>query len=306
MFASPSLPSSVDLCSSGFLGFPRRSNQMAKIQASLHSQADVDSFERTHQEFVELIKKAPALRAAASKKLLGLTQELKQENFNNNGTGLDPFEEMRCRFLTFKNEQFLKNSERFESLAEAQVPKFMVIACADSRVCPSTILGFQPGDAFTIRNIANLVPPFENGLSETSAALEFAVNFLEVENIFIIGHSCCGGIKALMSMEEECNSSFIEGWVAIGKPAKSCIKATAVNLSFDQQCKHCEKESVNKSMLNLLTYPWIEKRVSQGKLRIHGGYYDFVDCTFEKWCLQYKASGEEGNHGSMRDHLYWC
>ncbi|XP_052735792.1 uncharacterized protein LOC128197659 [Vigna angularis] len=40
---------------------------------------------------------------------------------------------------------------------------FMVIACADSRVCPSTVLGFQPGEAFMIRNIANLVPTFESG-----------------------------------------------------------------------------------------------------------------------------------------------
>ncbi|XP_071692549.1 beta carbonic anhydrase 5, chloroplastic-like isoform X2 [Rutidosis leptorrhynchoides] len=87
-------------------------------------------------------------------------------------------------------------------------PKFLVISCADSRVCPSYIIGFQPGEAFVVRNIANLVPPFENGPCETNAALEFSVNTLEVENILVTGHSCCGGIRALMSMEDEEKSRF--------------------------------------------------------------------------------------------------
>ncbi|KAL6268953.1 hypothetical protein ACE6H2_025864 [Prunus campanulata] len=79
----------------------------------------------------------------------------------------------------------------------------------DSRVCPSNILGFQPGEAFMIRNVANLVPPFENGASETNAALEFAVNTLEVKNILVIGHSSCAGIETLMRMQDDGDSSFL-------------------------------------------------------------------------------------------------
>ncbi|MQK22544.1 carbonic anhydrase, partial [Escherichia coli] len=82
-------------------------------------------------------------------------------------------------------------------------PKFMVIACADSRVCPSNILGFQPGEVFMIRNIANLVPVMKNGPSECNAALEFAVTTLQVENILVIGHSSCAGIETLMNMQED-------------------------------------------------------------------------------------------------------
>ncbi|XP_027357137.1 beta carbonic anhydrase 5, chloroplastic-like isoform X2 [Abrus precatorius] len=201
-----------------------------------------------------------------------------------------------------------KNIEQFENLAKAQAPKFMVIACADSRVCPSNILGFQPGEAFMIRNIANLVPPFESGPSETNAALEFAVNTLQVENLLVIGHSCCGGIRALMSMQDDANEkSFIKSWVVIGKNARIKAKAAASNLSFDEQCKHCEKESVNDSLLNLLTYPWIEEKVANEELSIHGGYYDFTDCSFEKWTLDYRGTTlEENGRISAKNKIFWC
>ncbi|KAF3786879.1 Beta carbonic anhydrase 5 [Nymphaea thermarum] len=211
-----------------------------------------------------------------------------------------------------------KNLDHFQNLAEAQAPKFMVIACADSRVCPSKILGIQPGDAFTIRNVANLVPAFESGPSETNAALEFAVNTLEasglfdsdfnsfllshVGNIFVIGHSRCGGIRALMSMQNEANASgFLENWVVTGRHARAAARVHSGSVSFDHQCKHCEKESINQSLLRLLTYPWIEDKVRRGKLSIHGGYYDFISCTFEKWTLDYK--GRQGY--AIKDRCFW-
>ncbi|KAF5944267.1 hypothetical protein HYC85_018344 [Camellia sinensis] len=118
--------------------------------------------------------------------------------------GGDSEEKSLFIFITANGE----NLECYENLAKSQGSKFMVIACADSRVCPSYILGFQPGEAFVVRNVANLVPPFENGPTETNAALEFAVNSLEVENILVIGHRCCGGIRALMSMQDDVNSRF--------------------------------------------------------------------------------------------------
>ncbi|KAL0789196.1 hypothetical protein Bca101_005442 [Brassica carinata] len=203
------------------------------------------------------------------------------------------------------------NLERFQSLAKSQSPKFMVIACADSRVCPSEILGFQPGEAFTVRNVANIVPTYESGPSETKAALEFAVNSLQVENILVVGHSRCGGIRALMTMdddetEEDIDSrSFIKNWVVIGKPAKSISKSAASELSFDQQCQHCEKESVNCSLRNLLSYPWIEERVKKGILTIHGGYYDFTECTFEKWTVDYKERSCGERKLAVKDRSIW-
>ncbi|CAL5438572.1 unnamed protein product [Camellia sinensis] len=263
-----------------------------------------------------------ALRLKASKESPGLTEGLtnnKQKScLAGTQNGSDLFNEMKHRFLSFKKHKFLKNLECFQNLAKVQAPKilltdklqdqFMVIACADSRVCPSYILGFQPGEAFVVRNVANLVPPFENGPSETNAALEFSVNSLEVENILVIGHSCCGGIRALMSVQDKLYSKLGSCWVVVGKNARLSTKAAASNLNFDQQCRHCEKESINRSLVNLLTYPWIEERVTKGVLSIHGGYYDFVDCTLEKWTLDYQESRWRNRSGiySLKTREFWC
>ncbi|KAK7321265.1 hypothetical protein VNO77_31739 [Canavalia gladiata] len=216
---------------------------------------------------------------------------------------------MKQRFLSFKNEKYIKELVHFQALAEAQSPKFMVIACADSRVCPSNILGFQPGEAFMIRNIANLVPVMKNGASECNAALQFAVTTLQVENILVIGHSSCAGIEALMSMQEDAESrNFINKWVSNGKLAKLRTKAATAHLNFDQQCKFCEKESINQSLLNLLTYPWIKDRVRKELLSLHGGYYNFSNCSFEKWTLEFKECNleEEGSTCAVKEPEFWC
>ncbi|RDX93956.1 Beta carbonic anhydrase 5, chloroplastic, partial [Mucuna pruriens] len=216
---------------------------------------------------------------------------------------------MKQRFLSFKNQKYIKELEHFQALAEAQYPKFMVIACADSRVCPSNILGFQPGEVFMIRNIANLVPVMKNGPSECNAALEFAVNTLQVENILVIGHSSCAGIETLMNMPGDVESrNFINKWVANGKLAKLRTKAATAHLSFDQQCRFCEKESINQSLLNLLSYPWIEDRVRRELLSLHGGYYNFSNCSFEKWTLDFKQCNvkEEGNSYVVKEQEFWC
>ncbi|WCJ24731.1 Carbonic anhydrase [Euphorbia peplus] len=225
---------------------------------------------------------------------------VEQQNFPKTNTSLEFFKDMKLRFLNFKKHKYLAQPEHFQTLSELQSPKFMVIACVDSRVCPSNILGFQPGEAFMVRNVANLVPSFENGPTETNAALEFAVNTLQVENIFVIGHSNCAGIQALMSMEEKNkSSSFIDKWVGKAEVARLRTEAEASHLSFDQQCKHCEKVSIKHSLHNLMSYPWIKERVRKEMLCVHGGYYDFVNCTFEKWTL-------DSNTYSPKHIELWC
>lgn len=259
-------------------------------------------------KIVGSVQRKPTSATKASNEPLKLTREStdnRSQRADAKDSALDPFTKLMDRFLSFKKENFMEDLAHYQNLAEGQAPEFMVIACADSRVCPSRILGFQPGEAFMVRNIANLVPPFEHGASETTAALEFAVNSLEVANILVVGHSRCGGIRALMSMKGKTTSSFIGGWVSIAKSARLSTEAAAGNLSFEKQCSHCEKESINGSLLNLLTYPWIKKRLKEGTLALHGGYYDFVDCSFEKWTLVYKEDLEGGSKYGIKDLTQW-
>ncbi|KAF8098358.1 hypothetical protein N665_0268s0027 [Sinapis alba] len=278
-----------------------------------HSSEKVKDLEKTQLRFpASFRRKAANLQTMASGKTPGLTQEANDFTYEatvdrDNNTDV-VFDDMKQRFLAFKKLNYMDNLEHFKKLADAQSPKFLVIACADSRVCPSAVLGFQPGEAFTVRNIANLVPSYESGPTETKAALQFSVNTLEVENILVIGHSRCGGIQALMSMEDEGDSrSFIHNWVIVGKKAKESTKAVASNLHFDHQCQHCEKASINHSLERLLGYPWIEEKVRKGSLSLHGGYYDFVNCTFEKWTVDYEGSRgkKEGSEIAVKNRSVW-
>ncbi|KAK4776601.1 hypothetical protein SAY86_005289 [Trapa natans] len=284
-------------------------NVSLKTSAIFGLKLRLEDFEQTRLNFRASFRINPSLGLRASVDPPGLIRRIRREKFKTARDKQDEkelFDELKNRFLSFKRNTYLENMEHYKDLAKSQSPKFMVIACADSRVCPSVILGFQPGEAFMIRNVANLVPPFEHGPSETNAALEFAVNTLQVENILVIGHSCCGGIQALMSMQNvsDDSSSFIKSWVRVGRNASISTKAAASGLSFDQQCRHCEKESVNRSLSNLLTYPWIEESVMRGTLSLHGSYYNFIDCTFEKWTLDYMARSIKGS-AAIKNQSFW-
>ncbi|KAJ8532926.1 hypothetical protein K7X08_015815 [Anisodus acutangulus] len=285
--------SSVDL---------HKSSATTKI---LRTQLRFLEVEQPHLRLLNFPSCNSTLKLKALKESMTLTKEVVNEKEISAATERESneFTTLKHRFLNFKKDKYLKNLEHYQSLADEQSPKFLVISCADSRVCPSNILGLQPGEAFVVRNIANLVPPYETGPSETKAALEFSVNTLKVENILVIGHSRCGGIRALMSMDDETNSSFIRNWVIVGKSARTSTKVVASNLSFDQQCKHCEKESVNRSLMSLLTYPWIKEKVNKGELLLHGGYYDFIDCSFEKWTLE--NNSRVGDEVSIRNREFW-
>ncbi|KAJ0105053.1 hypothetical protein Patl1_18028 [Pistacia atlantica] len=200
----------------------------------------------------------------------------------------DPVERIKNGFIRFKTCKFDKYPEYFQELAEGQHPKFLVFACSDSRVSPSHVLDFQPGEAFMVRNIANLVPHFDQlRYSGVGATIEYAVSNLKVENILVIGHSRCGGIERLMSFPEDGSApyDFIDEWMKIALPAKLKVKAEHNCLSPEEQNALCEKEAVNLSLVNLLTYPYVQKAVADKTLALRGGYYDFVKGKFELWQL---------------------
>lgn len=148
----------------------------------------------------------------------------------------------------------------------------MVLACSDSRVDPTMIFNVEPGELFILRNVANLVPPYQPDLAfhATSAALEFAVRVLEVTDLIVMGHAMCGGIGVLLRGPPAGAGDFLMPWMRIAEPAKRRVLARG---SADPQTE-CEQESVKLSLENLLTFPWIADRVAQGHLTLTGSVFD--------------------------------
>lgn len=181
-------------------------------------------------------------------------------------------------YKRFYKKSFEKKQEFYGNLSkEGQSPKFLVISCCDARVHPAQIMDTNPGDIFVIRNVANLVPVNEpDGKSHgTSAAMEFAVKHLNVKHIIVLGHSQCGGIKTLMEGEHFSNEySFVDPWMGIAKNARLSVLEKHKGKSFEEQCTYCEKASIEISLNNLMTFPWIKEKCDSGELNIHGWYFN--------------------------------
>ena len=161
----------------------------------------------------------------------------------------------------------------FEHLAaEGQQPRAMVIACADSRVDPAMIFDAGPGEIFVVRNVANLVPPWQpdGAYHGTSAALEFGVRALQVRDLIVMGHGLCGGVRALLEGVPETLGEFVGPWIRLAEPARARTLACA---PVDPQLT-CEQETVRVSLESLLTFPWIAAPVREGRLRLHGAHFD--------------------------------
>lgn len=189
-------------------------------------------------------------------------------------------------YARFRKGYWRRHKTLFSTLArDGQAPPAMVIACADSRVAPEVIFGCAPGEIFVVRNVSALVPPYapDTGNHGTSAALEFAVTSLKVRSIVVMGHSQCGGIRALMQGPEGDHGDFIESWMAIAHKARQrvCDAPDAKEQGFDALCQRCEHESIRDSLANLMTFPWIASRVAQGKLTLGGVHFNVLTGTLE-------------------------
>jgi carbonic anhydrase len=180
-------------------------------------------------------------------------------------------------FKRFQDNYFGQDRHLYEQLKLGQYPRALVVACCDSRVDPAILTGSEPGDIFVVRNVANLVPPCEygGGYHGVSAALEFAVCQLGVEHIIVLGHSQCGGIRALMRGSGNCeNAEYVAKWVQIAAPARDKVLQELPRQDFELQVRACEQAAILQSLENLLSFPWIAQRMSTGDLTAHGWYFD--------------------------------
>lgn len=191
--------------------------------------------------------------------------------------------------------RFEGEANRYRELARSgQKPETMIIACCDSRAAPETIFDTGPGELFVVRNVANLVPPYSpsSDFHGTSAALEFGVQSLRVRHIVVMGHGRCGGIRAALTPGAEPLSpgDFIGKWMSLVAPAAEQVARNDLLTSSERETA-LERISIRFSIANLRTFPCIDILEKQGKLTLHGAWFDIS--TGELWVMNMETGDFE-------------
>lgn len=200
-------------------------------------------------------------------------------------------------YQKFREHYYGDSSLLFEDLVRwGQRPKILMIACSDSRVDPALVLNSQPGDLFMIRNVANLIPPFEDDLAYhgTSAALEFGVCVLGIRHVILFGHTQCGGIQSLLesSPHVPLGKSFITKWMELARPAHQAILDFHHDRPLEEKIVLCGQYSLINSLKNLMTFPWIRQKVEEGVLDLHAWNFDLSKGKLEAF---------DGNENCFKD-----
>ena len=177
----------------------------------------------------------------------------------------------------FRHEIHAKDRGRYLQLAElGQAPTAMVIACCDARVDVSAIFDAEPGALFILRNVANLVPPYEphGKYHGTSAAIEFAALALKVPHIIVLGHSHCGGVEAYRQKVKGHvpDRGFIGRWLTL----LDNLKVSDTDVFVHGEEAAFERAAIRSSLANLRTFPFVEKRMSEGLLVLQGLHFDIA------------------------------
>lgn len=198
----------------------------------------------------------------------------------------------------FRQRFYEDNHELMHRLVDqGQSPPALVISCSDSRVDPTLLSDAEPGQLFVVRNVANLVPPYDPGhhFDGAGAAIEYAVRDLKVDHIIVLGHAHCGGIKAMLGAAggQWPQRDFIGNWVSMamdasrlylsdkdaqGQPVQASLERLKGNPAL------VERASVAGSLKNLMSYPWVRERVEAGSLVLHGWWFDLD--TGDLWATE--------------------
>lgn len=173
-------------------------------------------------------------------------------------------------YESFRKKYILEDASLMRRLAEqGQHPEIMVVSCCDSRVDPALLLQCDPGDLFVIRNVANIVPPFEGDEAHhgTSAALEFGICYLNIKHLIILGHSQCGGVHALLNRQDLKQDDFLSNWLSLIKMEAHPVTDLDVYA----------KEALTISYQNCLTFPWLKKKIAEQTLMIHLWFFEIKE-----------------------------
>lgn len=193
------------------------------------------------------------------------------------------FAELLKGYRRFREGTYPRQRERYERTAvEGQHPKLMLIGCSDSRVDPAVIFDIDPGEIFVVRNVAALVPPYETtpGLHGVSAAVEFAVQMLEVKQIVVMGHGRCGGCKAALTQDYATaahgEGGFVANWINLLDTARKPVAEKHGTTGRKAELA-MEFAAIRQSLANLRTFPWVADKEQSGAIKLRGAHFSIMD-----------------------------
>ena len=184
-------------------------------------------------------------------------------------------------YRRFREDRWPSKKAEYEQLAKGQKPHTLIVACSDSRADPALIFDTAPGELFVVRNVANLVPPYEpdGKLHGVSAALEFGVNVLGVKQIVVMGHAGCGGVNAMLNGTPDNCRDFVEPWVEQAAPY---VRRFVADYPSDEAECVAEEAGVRLSLDNLRTFPWIAEKEAKGELSLVGLHFGIAQGILKK------------------------
>jgi len=177
----------------------------------------------------------------------------------------------------FQRSYFREETDFFRRLSTGQSPEVLFITCADSRVDPNLVTQSRPGELFIVRNVGNIIPPYEaiKDKNSVAAAIEFAVLKLPVKDIIVCGHSNCGAMQALTAQEHELRGMpYLQDWLNLADPVKEIIMNHYADATDEIRQRVTEEENVLLQLHNMQTYPFVRKALEENALRLHGWYYN--------------------------------
>jgi carbonic anhydrase len=194
---------------------------------------------------------------------------------------MNSFDTLLAGYRRFRENRYDSERARWRELAEGQSPRAIIIACCDSRADPATIFDSAPGEIFVVRNVANLVPPFEGGGGRhgVSAALEFGVTQLGIGEVVVMGHERCGGIQAALTGQfrdaPAGEGGFVANWMS--QIDESASQIASEHGTDEKAARILEELGIRKSIANLRTFPFVAEREAAGAISLLGCHFSISE-----------------------------
>ena len=197
----------------------------------------------------------------------------------------EPLEDPVVDQLLLGNQEFRENvfdadPDLYSDLALSQSPRVLWIGCSDSRADPERITSSPPGELFVTRNVGNIVANSDWNLA---TVVEYSINYLQVKEIVVVGHSDCGAMKAL---DLDLTDPYIPLWLNDAREAKTRVDALIPEAKTPEELKErarlIELENVRLQIEHLMTYPTVKQAVAEGRIQVHGLYYDLETGTLSR------------------------